>query len=124
MEEKLKILIAEDEVAIARALNLKLTHEGFESKVAINGQEAIENLKKEKFDLLILDLIMPQLDGFGVLAEIKASGIKIPTIIISNLSQQEDINKAKEMGANHFFVKSETPISDIVKKIKQDLKKE
>ena len=57
MNKKIKILIAEDERAIAGALNLKLAHEGFDSKIAINGKEAIEDLQKEKFDLLILDLL-------------------------------------------------------------------
>ncbi|MCX6723243.1 MAG: response regulator, partial [Candidatus Staskawiczbacteria bacterium] len=87
MNKKLKILIAEDERAIAGALNLKLNHEGFESKVALNGREAMDNLQNEKFDLLILDLMMPQLDGYGVLTEMKEKGIKIPVIVASNLSQ-------------------------------------
>lgn len=119
MNKKLKILIAEDERAIAGALNLKLNHEGFESQVAFNGKEAMEKLQSDKFDLLILDLIMPQLDGFGVLAEIKEKGIKIPVIVASNLSQAEDISKAKEMGAIDFFIKSDTPVAEIVEKIKK-----
>ncbi|MEI7425181.1 MAG: response regulator [Candidatus Staskawiczbacteria bacterium] len=119
MNKKLKILIAEDERAIAGALNLKLNHVGFDSSVAFNGREAMDNLQKEKYDLLILDLIMPQLDGFGVLAEIKEKGIKIPVIVASNLSQTEDINKAKELGAVDFFIKSDTPVAEIVEKIKK-----
>jgi DNA-binding response OmpR family regulator len=122
MNKKLKILIAEDERAIAGALNLKLNHEGFDSMVAFNGREAMDKLQAEKFDLLILDLIMPQLDGFGVLAELKEKGIKIPVIVASNLSQSEDINKAKEMGATDFFVKSDTPVAEIVEKIKKYFK--
>jgi len=122
MNKKIKILIAEDERAIAGALNLKLNHEGFEPSVASNGKEAVDLLKKEKFDLLILDLVMPQLDGFGVLAEIKEKGIKTPVMVASNLSQTEDILKAKELGAFDFFIKSDTPVSEIVEKIKKYFK--
>lgn len=122
MPKVYKILIAEDERAIAGALNLKLNHEGFDAKVAFNGKEALDLLQKEKFDLLILDLIMPQLDGFGVLSGIKDKGIKIPVIVASNLSQAEDIDKAEGLGAIDFFIKSDTPVSEIVEKIKKYFK--
>ena len=120
--KKIKILIAEDEKAIAGALNLKLNHEGFETKIAPNGIEAISDLQNDKFDLLVLDLIMPQLDGFAVLTEIKKKGIKIPTIVISNLSQPEDISRAKDLGAIDFLIKSDTPLAEIVGKIKKYFK--
>jgi len=122
MDKKLKILIADDERALAGALSLKLNHEGFESVVAFNGREAMDHLEKDKFDLLILDLVMPQLDGFGVLAELKTKGIKMPVLVASNLSQAEDITKAKELGAFDFFIKSDTPVSVIVQKIKDHFK--
>jgi len=119
MNKKIKILIAEDEKAIARALDLKLQHEGFETKVASDGKEALNLLQAENFDLVILDLIMPQLDGFGVLAGMKEKNIKTPAIVASNLSQQEDIDRAKELGAVDFFIKSDTPILQIVEKLKK-----
>lgn len=122
MNKIIKILIAEDEKAIGSALNLKLNHEGFEAKVAFNGKEALSLLESEKFDLLILDLIMPQLDGFGVLKEIKAKGIKTPVMVISNLSQTADISKAKDLGAVDFLIKSDTPVAEIVEKIKKYFK--
>ena len=122
MNKKLRILIAEDERAIASALDLKLKHEGFETKVVFNGIDAVELIKEEKFDLLILDLIMPQLDGFGVLESLKEKGVKMPIIVASNLSQAEDINKAKDLGASDFFVKSDTPVAEIVEKIKKYFK--
>jgi len=123
MAEKSKILIAEDDRAIAKALNLKLTHEGFNITIASNGIEACDFLTKEKFDLLILDLMMPEVDGFEVLEKIKSKNIIIPVIIVSNLSQDEDVKRAKELGAVHFFVKSETPLLEVVDKIKQYLNK-
>jgi len=118
MNDKIKILIAEDEKGIAWTLNLKLIHEGFETKVVSNGKDAVESLNNEKFDLLVLDLMMPELDGFGVLTEIKSKGIKIPVIVSSSLSQQEDILRVKELGAVDFFIKSDMSVAEIVEKIK------
>lgn len=118
----MKILIADDNKAISMTLQLKLEQEGFEVKVASNGKEALNILEKEKFDLLILDLIMPELNGFGVLTELKEKGIKMPVIVSSDLSQVEDINKVKEMGAVDFFVKSNMSMAEMVGKIKQHIK--
>ena len=122
MYQKIKILIADDNKAIAMALDLKLKHEGFETKVVFNGKEAVDLLEKEKFDLLVLDLIMPQLDGFGVLKSIKEKGIKISVIVSSDLSQPEDINKAKDLGAVDFFIKSNMSVVEMVEKIKEYFK--
>ena len=122
MEPKIKILIADDNKAIAMALDLKLQNEGFEVKTVFNGNEALTELEKEKFDLLVLDLIMPQLNGFGVLKGIKEKGIKTPVIVSSDLSQSEDINKVKELGAVDFFVKSDMSVVEMVEKIKEYFK--
>jgi DNA-binding response OmpR family regulator len=120
--KKIKILIAEDEKPIANALNLKLMHEGFETKQVFNGKEALDVLETEHFDLLILDLMMPEIGGFEVLTKIKEKNIKTTVFVASNLSQTEDINKAKDLGAVDFFIKSDTPVSDIVLKIKKYFK--
>jgi DNA-binding response OmpR family regulator len=122
MDQKIKILIAEDEKATAGALALKLNHEGFETQVVFDGKAALDSLEEKKFDLLILDLIMPQLDGFEVLTTLKKIGVKTPVIVISNLGQAEDINKAKELGAVDFFIKSETSLAEVVEKIKKYFK--
>lgn len=117
-----KILIAEDEKPMAKALNHKLTRAGFTVTLAGNGEEALKILEKEEFDLIISDLIMPRVDGFGLLNEIKARGIKTPVIIASNLSQVEDAKRAKRMGARDYFIKSNTPIIQIVEHVKKVLK--
>jgi DNA-binding response OmpR family regulator len=121
MAQNKKVLVAEDERPVAKALQLKLQNEGFDVDVAYNGNEAIDKLKKEKFNLMILDLIMPKLDGFGVLEEMKDKGIKVNTIVASNLSQDEDIKKAKKLGAKDFFVKADTPISKIIEFVKKNI---
>ena len=120
-EKKKKVLIAEDEKPMANAVKLKLEKEGIEAVIAINGQEAVDFVKKENFDLVLLDLIMPVKDGFTALKEIRESGINVPVIIASNLSQGEDIEKAKKLGAIEYFVKSDTPISEVVGKVKKAL---
>ncbi|MBD3300465.1 MAG: response regulator [Candidatus Moranbacteria bacterium] len=116
-----KILIVDDEKPLARALELKLKHAGFEAKSVLDGREAIELLEKENFDLMLLDLVMPNLDGFGVLNEINSKGIKVRVIVVSNLSQKEDSEKSKELGAIDYFVKSDVPISDIVERVKRTM---
>lgn len=117
-----KILVAEDEKPMARALQLKLYKSGFDVKVVYNGEEAVEALEKEKFDLLLLDLMMPKKDGFYVLITIREKNINVPIIVSTNLSQDEDIKKAKELGADDYFVKSNTPIIKVVEYVEKLLK--
>jgi len=111
-----KILIAEDEGPVARALDLKFHNLGYDSNVVGNGKDAINMLKDEKFDLIILDLLMPQMDGFQVLKQLKKMNIKTPVIVASNLSKKRFIAEAKELGAVDYFIKSETHISEVVEK--------
>jgi two-component system alkaline phosphatase synthesis response regulator PhoP len=119
-----KILIADDNKAIAMTLQLKLIQEGFEVKLVENGKEALSLLESEKFDLVILDLIMPELNGFGVLEALKQKNITVPVIVASDLSQVEDFDKVKQMGAIDFFVKSNMSMAEMTEKIKQYLKNE
>jgi len=116
-----KILIAEDEKPMAYALELKLNNSGYEAKAVFNGEEALEELTNNKYDLALIDLMMPKMDGFGVLEQLKEKGIKIPVIVSSNLSQEADIKKAKSLGAIDYFVKSDTPITSVVDHIKKIL---
>jgi len=119
--QKKKILIIEDEKPMAHALELKLTHEGFEAKSVFSGEEGIAILKSEGFDLVLLDLIMPKVDGFKVLGMLKEQNIKTPVIILTNLSQEEDEKRARDLGAVEFFIKSNTPIAQIVERVKEKL---
>jgi DNA-binding response OmpR family regulator len=116
-----RILIVDDEKPLAKALELKLTHEGFDVKAVFNGVEAIEALKSGVFSLVLLDLVMPQQGGFKVLEEIQRLKFKTSVIVSSNLSQDEDISRAKALGAVDYFVKSDTTLADIVDKIKEHL---
>jgi CheY-like chemotaxis protein len=111
---KKRILIAEDEKAITSVLQIKLGSNGFEVDIANNGREAIELLKAKQYDVVLLDLIMPIINGFEVLEFAHKSGVKAPIIVTSNLSQKEDIEKAKSLGAKQYFVKSEMTLTNIV----------
>jgi CheY-like chemotaxis protein len=100
---------------------MKLKNQGYTTKVVTNGQEALKELKAGKYDLMLMDLIMPVMDGFAVLEEMKNSKINVPVIVLSNLGQDEDRAKTKSLGAIDYFVKSNTPIADIVDKVQKTL---
>lgn len=118
---KKKILILEDEKPLAHALELKLTHEGFEVITTDNGEMGVSVLEKESFDLVLSDLIIPGLDGFGVLERIKSKKIKVPVIVMTNLNQEEDKKRAYDLGAVDFFVKSNSTLSEIVEGVKKKI---
>ena len=116
-----KILVAEDEKSLSKALQLKLTHAGFEVKQAFDGEEAQKALKDDTFDFMLLDLMMPKVNGFDVLKFIKDNKIKTPVVVLSNLGQGEDMQKVKDLGALDYFVKSNTSLADIVSYIEKHI---
>ena len=122
MRNSKKILIVEDEKTLARALGFKLTYSGFAVKIVFNGEEGVALLRQEKFDLVLLDLIMPKMDGFMVLATLKAEKIKVPVMVLTNLSQEDDIKRTKEYGVKEFIIKSNTPIAVIVEHVAKFLR--
>lgn len=107
-----RILVVDDERPMARALQLKLTREGYEVVVANNGKQGIEAFSSNEFDLIILDLVMPIMDGFSVLKVLGKKDVHI--LVCSNLSQREDIARVRELGASDYFIKSNTPLHKIV----------
>jgi DNA-binding response OmpR family regulator len=117
-----KILIIEDEKTLSRALSFKLAHSGFTVKTVSNGEAGVMILKREEFDLVLLDLIMPKMDGFTVLATLKAKKIKVPVMILTNLSQEDDIKRTKKYSVKEFIIKSNTSITTIVEHVTKFLK--
>ncbi|MFA5009365.1 MAG: response regulator [Candidatus Paceibacterota bacterium] len=118
-----KILIAEDEKPLAKALEIKLLKEGLTPIWATNGEEAIEAIDKDEFDFIILDLIMPKKDGYAVLEYLRKINKKIPIAILSNLTQGEDFEKARSLGVFDYFVKSDTPLVKVIEHVKKSLNK-
>lgn len=123
MMPKKKILIVEDDLSTMEAVAFKLGQKGFLASVAINGEEAIERLKREKYDLVLLDLLLPKKDGFDVIKEIKNNGHSknAKIIVFSNLNQEDNISKAIKMGADSYFVKVDVGINELVDKIIKEL---
>jgi DNA-binding response OmpR family regulator len=114
-----KVLVVEDERPLAHALELKFSHEGYDVIIATDGAEALKLANETKFSVILLDLIMPNMDGFTFMEQLKK---KSPIIILSNLGQDEDKERAKELGAIGYFVKSNTPITEIIKTVKSTVK--
>ncbi|MEK7560891.1 MAG: response regulator [Patescibacteria group bacterium] len=114
-----RVLIVEDEAPIARALALKLHHSGFQTVIAGDGEQALDILARDTFGLIVLDLVMPKQDGFTVLERLRERENKTPILIWSNLGQRQDIARARTLGASDYLVKSQTPLVDVVARIKQ-----
>ena len=119
MPELKKILLAEDDEFLSSLLKNRLQREGFSVQLAKNGIEVVEMVKSFKPDLVLLDIILPGKLGFDILAEMKADPklAKLPFMVMSNLGQDEDIQKAKALGAIDYFVKARIMIDDLIKRI-------
>ncbi len=118
------VLIVEDDAFYLKIYKTKLEKENIAAELASNGDEAIKIIKEKGApSLMLLDLIMPGKDGFQTLAELKASPEMkdIPVIVLSNLSQEEDIKKIMETGAIEYLVKSNTPIQEVINRLKAAL---
>lgn len=118
-----KILIVDDEKMFQNIYKSKLLSEGYQVKTAGNGTEAIKILSEETLDLVLLDLNMPVMDGFKVLAAIKLMPklSSICVIVLSSRGQPEEIEKAVSLGANGYLVKATTTPNEVVKKVKETL---
>lgn len=114
-----KVLVVEDDHFLGTAYKAKLTKEGFDFRLATDGEEVMTVLQDFMPDVILLDLVMPRKDGFAVLVELKKDPKfkDIPVIVASNLGQQEDHEKAKQLGAVDYVTKSELSLDAIVEKI-------
>jgi len=115
------ILIADDDIFFQKFYSTQLTAKGFEVEVAVDGVDALEKLHQKKPDLLILDLIMPNKDGFEVLQELQQdSTLKtVPVLIFSTLGQDSDVKHAMDIGAKGYVNKSFFDLDTLVTKINQ-----
>lgn len=118
------ILIIEDDDFFRELIKKKLVAEGFEVLEAVDGEKGLDAMRESKPDLVILDLLLPTIDGFEVLAKAKADLMitNIPVIVLSNLGQQEDIERGLKLGASDFLIKSQFDIDQIMEKVKGALK--
>ena len=118
------ILIVEDDKFLRELIVQKLIKEGYDAAEAIDGEEGIKKVKTAKPDLVLLDLILPGIDGFEVLTRMKEdpSLAQIPVIILSNLGQKDDVERGLKLGAVDYLIKAHFTPREIIDKIKNKLK--
>lgn len=118
-----KILLVEDENFVRELYTRQLTKAGFEVKVAIDGQSGLEMLKKENFDLLLLDIMLPGMNGLQLLREFKTQNpnSKMLTILLTNLGQEAVIKEGFELGAQAYLIKASYTPDQVVNEVKNAL---
>ncbi|MBI1984944.1 MAG: response regulator [Candidatus Wildermuthbacteria bacterium] len=118
-----KILVIEDDKFLRDLLLQKLAKEGYESLEALDGTQGLKKIQEEKPNLVVLDLILPGMDGFEVLrlAKENQETAHIPLLVLSNLGEREDVERALKLGAADFMVKSQFTPGEIVSRIKSIL---
>jgi len=119
-----KILIVEDDKFLRELIAQKLIKEGYNIVEAVDGEKGIKSVKDEKPDLVLLDLILPGIDGFEVLSKIKEDPVlsQVPVIILSNLGQKDDIERGLKIGAADYLIKAHFTPGEIIEKVKTILK--
>ncbi len=123
MNNQKKILIVEDEMPLANAIKDKLSKEGFSCILAKNGEEGLEMALSEKPDLVLLDIIMPRMDGMTMLSELRKDkwGMEVPVILLTNLSESKKVDEATAHQVYDYLVKSDWKLEDVVEKVKEKL---
>ncbi len=116
-----KILFIEDEQALQKTLGEILRKEGYEVINALNGEIGLRLVKTEKPDLILLDLILPAVDGFEILKQVKNNPQtkKIPVVVLTNLDKMEDVEKALQAGATNYLLKTDYGLNELIEKIKK-----
>ena len=123
MDTKKKILLVEDDAALANVYKTRLEMEGFDVRHVDNGEDALTNAREYRPDLIVLDVMMPKINGFDVLDLLRNTpdtmGMRV--IMMTALSQAKDKERAEQLGADDYLVKSQVVISDVVARIKHHL---
>ena len=116
-----RLLIAEDDFFIRDIYSRVFTHAAYEVHVAVDGEDALAKLKDQSFDIMLLDIMMPKLNGIDVLRTIRttpgAPGKDLPVFIITNLGQQNIIDEALKMGVSGYIIKSQLTPDEVVEKV-------
>jgi len=124
-DNKKKIILVEDDKFLSEMYVVKLTESGFEVDVAADGEEGLNKIKEQKPDLVLLDIVLPKMDGFEVLRNIKNEpGLKnISVIALTNLGQKEEVEKGLKLGADDYIIKAHFTPTEVVAKAKKVLEK-
>ncbi len=118
-----KILIVEDEPDLLRILADKFTNEGFKVTIARDGEEGLTAVAKEKPDVILLDIIMPRMDGMSMLKKMRedVSNKDIPVIVLTNLADSDTVVSSLEHGVFDYLIKTDWQLAEVVKKVKNRL---
>ena len=119
-----KILLVEDDKTLIEMYSLKFKEENFKLLTVNDGLSGLEMAKNELPSVILLDVMMPKMDGFAVLTELKkdAKTKDIPVLMLSNLGQKADIEKGKKLGAHDYVVKASMTPTQVIEKVKSYLK--
>lgn len=120
---KIHVLLVEDDIFLSGIYQKKFEMEGYKISTADNGEKGLADAKKKKPDIILLDVLLPKMDGFTVLKELKADPTTkpIPVILLTNLGQKDDVEKGLEAGAVDYLIKAHFKPSEIVEKVKKVL---
>ena len=120
-----QILLIEDDPFLIDIYTTKLKDSGFSIEVATDGKEGLKKIREKKFDLLVLDIVLPKIDGWEILEKIKNENLKfknLKIIVLSNLGQKEEVEKGLRLGAEKYLIKAHYAPSEVVEEIKNILK--
>ncbi|MBI3808417.1 MAG: response regulator [Nitrospirae bacterium] len=120
-----KIVVADDDRMFRKAAETTLRRQGYEVVTASDGEEALQLIRSERPDIIVLDLIMPKLQGFDVLQVLKQDSVTaaIPVIVLSSLTQEQDKQEALDLGASAYFNKATFSLGELVKQVENTLTK-
>lgn len=115
-----KILVVEDDLFLGELISKKLSKGDFEVSYATNATDALSILEKDNIDIILLDLLLPEISGFDFLQKVRADGkhAKLPILVFSNLAEERDVKQAMDLGATDFLVKSNYTLDDVEKRIR------
>jgi DNA-binding response OmpR family regulator len=124
LKNNINILLVEDDVFLVEIYQKKFEMEGFKVMVATNGEKGLADAQKKKPDVVLLDILLPKLDGFAVLDKLKADPEtkKIPVILLTNLGQKDDVERGLAAGAEDYLIKTHFKPSEVVDKVRKVLK--
>ncbi len=124
-DKEARVLIIEDDQFLRDLLTTKLEKENFDVISAIDGPGGIDKILNEKADIVLLDIILPEIDGFEILKRIRSNAqieiARVPIILLSNLGQEADVEKGRQLGADDYLIKSNFTIDEIIEKIRHTI---
>jgi DNA-binding response OmpR family regulator len=120
-DEKSTILLVEDDTFLVDMYSRKFADYGYAVITASNGKQALEHIKTKKPNIILMDVVMPEMDGFETLKAIKsdASMKDVPVIMLTNLGQKEEVEKALQMGASDYLIKAHFTPTEVANKVKE-----